>query len=357
MLRSSYSAYDIDRKEFHMNTTKLMAACIVLSLLGAPAVSFAKARGGFGGGYSSGSRSGSSSGSIGSRGSRTYDQNGAQPIQQSTTPKPASAPPPSAAASQAPAAQPTPASQPSFLQRNPILAGIAGGLTGSWIGHMLFGATESSAKTNEAGEAAGQATGASNSTGWLLFLMVLGAGALYYFMKVRRSPVPVVSGMMRSSAVAGSLLAESSAAALRPATTDFDITASDKAAFQQLLTDIQAAWSKQDLAALRRFVTPEMLSYFSTALAENSSQEIENHVEDVVLGRADVREAWTENETQYATVGLHWRARDYTVSLTKQRGEVGYLIDGSDEQPTESSEVWTFMRFQDGKWLLSAIQQ
>jgi predicted lipid-binding transport protein (Tim44 family) len=330
-------AHDIDRKELDMTTTKLMAACIVLALIGAPAVSFAKARGGSGGGYFGGSRGGSPSGSIGSRGSRTYDQNGAQPIQQSTTPKPATAPPQSPAASQTPAAQPTPASQPSFLQRNPLLAGIAGGLAGTWIGHMLFGATESSAKTNEDGDAAGQATGASNSTGWLLLLMVLGAGALYYFMKVRRPPVPVMSGIMQKSAVAGSLLAESSATALRPATTNLDITVSDKAAFQQLLTDIQTAWSKQDLAALRRFVTPEMLSYFSTALAENSSQEIENHVEDVVLGRADVREAWTEDETQYATVGLHWSARDYTVSLTKQRGEAGYLIEGSDDPTVTQS--------------------
>ena len=341
-----------------MKTTKLMAACIVLALIGAPAVSFAKARGGgSGGGYFGGSRGGSPSGSIGSRGSRTYDQNGAQPIQQSTTPKPATAPPPAPAASSAPAAQPAPVSQPSFLQRSPLLAGIAGGLAGTWIGHMLFGATDSSAKTSEGADAAGQAAGASNFTGLFLLLMVLGAGALYYFMKVRRPPVPADFGMMRSSAGAGSLLAESSATAFRPATTDLDITVADKAAFQQLLTDIQTAWSKQDLAALRRFVTPEMLSYFSTALAENSSQEIENHVEDVVLGRAEVREAWTENETQYATVGLHWSARDYTVSLTKQRGEAGYLIEGSDEQPTESSEVWTFMRFQNGKWLLSAIQQ
>lgn len=340
-----------------MNTTKLMAACIVLSLIGAPAVSFAKARGGSGGGYFGGSRSGSPSGSIGSRGSRTYDQNGAQPIQQSTTPKPAAPSPQSPAANPAPAAQPTPASQPSSLQRSPFLTGIAGALAGTWIGHMLFGATESSAKTNEAGDAAGQATGSSNSAGLFLLLMVLGAGVLYYFMKVRRPPVPADFGIMRSSASAGSLLAESSAHALRPAARDLDITTSDKAAFQQLLTDIQTAWSKQDLAALRRFVTPEMLSYFSTALAENSSQEIKNHVEDVVLGRADVREAWTENETQYATVGLHWSALDYTVSLTKQRGESGYLIEGSDEQPTESSEVWTFMRFQNGKWLLSAIQQ
>ncbi|MFZ1764472.1 MAG: hypothetical protein WAT99_16430, partial [Nitrospira sp.] len=67
-----------------MNTTKLMAACLVLSLVGVPTISFAKARGGSGGGFSSG-RSSGSSGSMGSRGSRTYQDNGAKPIEQSTT--------------------------------------------------------------------------------------------------------------------------------------------------------------------------------------------------------------------------------------------------------------------------------
>ena len=56
-----------------------------------------------------------------------------------------------------------PRMQPSFLQRNPLLAGIAGGLAGSWLGHMLFGATDSSAKTNEAGEHVGATDQAAGS--------------------------------------------------------------------------------------------------------------------------------------------------------------------------------------------------
>ena len=225
---------------------------------------------------------------------------------------------------------------------------------------MLFGPTDSSARTNDAGEhidATDTTAGASSSTGILLLLMLLGAGAFYYFLKVRQSPVPDFSGITRSRAVSGSLMAESSATTLQTITVVSEVTTADKSAFQQLLIDIQTAWSKQDLDWLRRFVTPEMLTYFSTALAENISQDIENHVEDVVLLRAEVREAWTEDATQYATVGLRWSARDYTMSLTKQRGEPGYLVEGSEETPTESGEVWTFMRFQNGKWLLSAIQQ
>ena len=223
---------------------------------------------------------------------------------------------------------------------------------------MLFGATDSSAKTNEAGEHAGavDASGASNFAGLLLVMLLAGA-ALYYVMRVRRTPAPVLSGLTRRSTVSGSFPGESSPATLRTATVDTAVTPRDQAAFQQLLIDIQTAWSKQDLIGLRRFVTPEMLTYFSTALAEQTSREIENYVEDVVLGRADVRESWSEEAMQYATVTLHWSARDYTVSLTKKRGEPGYVVEGSEETPAETSEVWTFMRYQNGKWLLSAIQQ
>jgi predicted lipid-binding transport protein (Tim44 family) len=56
------------------------------------------------------------------------------------------------------------------------------------------------------------------------------------------------------------------------------------------------------------------------------------------------------------SAGLRWSARDYNLSLTKQRGEPGYVVTGSEETPTESREIWTFVRDQDGKWLLSAIQ-
>ena len=342
-----------------MNTTKLMAATIVIALIGVPTVSFAKARGGgFGGGYSGGSRGYSGSESMGSRGSRTYDQNGAKPIEQSTTPRPSATPPPSAVGG--PTAQPAPVMQPTFMQRNPLLAGLAAGVMGSYIGHMLFGATESSARPTDGGEAVGETNKPAEgfgSTGILLILMLVGAGAFYYLLKVRRSPTPDFSGITRSSTFSGSLAAEPAATTLNTATVDDEVTSADKAAFQQLLTDVETAWSKQDLAGLRRFVTPEMLSYFSTALAEQTSLDIANHVEDVVLLRAEVKETWTEDAIRYATIGLHWSARDYTVSLTKQRGEPGYLIEGNEETPTETGEVWTFMRYQNGKWLLSAIQQ
>src|SRR5215217_6772480 len=148
----------LTERKLVLDTTRLIAAFIVCSLIATPTVSFAKARGG-GGGYSSGSRSSGTPGSFGSRGSRTYDQNGAKPIEQSTATRPAATPAQPAAGSQTPTAQPASAPQPSFLQRHPLMGGIAAGIAGSWIGHMLFGATESSAKTNEAGDNAGATDG------------------------------------------------------------------------------------------------------------------------------------------------------------------------------------------------------
>ncbi len=295
---------------------------------------------------------------MGSRGSRTYQDNGAKPIEQSTTARPSTAPPPSMAGNPSSASRPAPAAQPSWIQRNPLLAGIAGGLAGTWLGHMIWGATDTSARTPEGGEGEQAAGGSgSSASGMRLLLMVMGGAALWWYMRPRRTPAPNFSGLSRTSAASGSLLAESSRAGFGAAAVEDEITPADKAAFQQTLTDIQTAWSQQDLAGLRRLVTPEMLDYFSTGLAEQASEGVANRVEEVVLGRAEVRESWSEGATQYATVSLGWSARDYTISLAKQPGEPGYIVEGNAELPVETTEVWTFMRFGAGKWLLSAIQQ
>ncbi len=188
--------------------------------------------------------------------------------------------------------------------------------------------------------------------------MAIGAGAFYFFRKSKQTPAPVFTGLSRSTATRGSLLDVSANSTTNEQDTKaYAVSTEDKAAFQQLLREIQTAWSAQDVAALRRHLTPEMLSYFSTALAEDHSQGVRNHVEDVVLLKGDVREAWSEDTTDYATVDLRWNARDYTVSATIPRGEPGYLVEGSEDTATESIEVWTFMRVRNGQWLLSAIQQ
>jgi predicted lipid-binding transport protein (Tim44 family) len=344
------------RKDTHLNIPKLIALLLVLAVTATPTLSFAKASGGGsrGGGYSKGS---GSSGSFGSRGTRTYDNNKFKPIERSTSPAPAAVPP--AARPAAPAAPSQPASPVPFWQRHPILTGLAAGFAGSWIGHMLFGANNTLAGSGETGTT-DQASDSGGSIFMFLLLMLLGAAALYYFMKVRRSPsaAPAYPGLTRNSVSQGDIEAPvTKGGFMSQPSIASSLSPVDQDKFKEILRDVQAAWSKQDLDALKRLTTPEILHYFIGALSENVSQEVENHVDDLRVLTAEVQEAWTEDDTGYATVLFGWTARDYTVSLTKQQGESGFVVDGDDRAPTETSEAWTFMRYRGGKWLLSAIQQ
>jgi Uncharacterized protein conserved in bacteria len=228
---------------------------------------------------------------------------------------------------------------------------------------MLFGATDSSARVSEDARAHDEGENASSgfgSPGLLILLMLLGAGAVYYFMRTRRTPEPDFSGLTRSGltrhVVRDAPIERMSTGGMQKA-LDTDVTPTDEATFRQMVVEVQTAWSKGDLAGLRRLATPEMLHYFSTGLSENTSQDVENHVEDVKIVKAEVQEVWTEDATQYATVLLRWMARDYTVSLAKRPGEPGYIVEGDEHTPRETAETWTFMRYQNGKWLLSALQQ
>ncbi|TKB68424.1 MAG: hypothetical protein E8D47_02950 [Nitrospira sp.] len=246
-----------------------------------------------------------------------------------------------------------------ILQRAPLSAGLAPGFAGLLFGDMLFRATNSSAQTTEADTPAPETNNTTqdlSSAGILLILLLVAALTVFYFLKIQRPSLPNFSGITGRDPSNDNLPTKRSASTRQNLSID-SVTSADKADFQQLLIDVQKAWSNQDLTELRQLVTPEMLNYFSAALADNTSQDIRNHVEDVVLLRAEVLEVWTEQARQYVTAGLRWSARDYNLSLTKKHGEPGYLVEGSEEIPTESGEAWTFMRIQEGKWRLSAIQQ
>ena len=129
------------------------------------------------------------------------------------------------------------------------------------------------------------------------------------------------------------------------------ITAADYDAFEHLLGETQAAYSNEDLNALRARVTPEMVSYFAEDLARNTSQGVVNRISDVKLLQGDLAEAWREGSTDYATVAMKFSLTDQMLDRAS-----GRVVEG-DTQPQVATEVWTFRREQGGKWLLSAIQQ
>jgi len=130
-----------------------------------------------------------------------------------------------------------------------------------------------------------------------------------------------------------------------------EIKPEDYEAFERLLGEIQTAYGREDLAALRSRVTPEMLSYYAEELSENASRGVVNEISDVKLLQGDLAEAWREGDREYATVAMRYSLRDRYVDRA-----TGRAADGN-EAPQEATELWTFTRAAGGSWLLSAIQQ
>ncbi len=302
-----------------------LVCCAFMAL--APALAEARAGSSYGGRPSS----------FGSRGVRTWEYNGAQPLNRSLTPatpnRPGFAP-----------ATPVPAYGGSFFQRHPFLTGLAGGLVGSW----LFG---------HAANAEGFGGAAGSMLGTLLWLALIGL-LLWFIVRLFRARAfsngwPSMGG--------GSFGPRSAGAAAAPAARfrgrDVNPGDADLQAFQRIHAAIQQAWSAGDLGSMRQLMTPEMLSYFSEELSRNTSRGLRNVVADVRLVNGEVTEAWEEGDRQYATAFLRWRAIDYVRQLGGAPGDRGALVSGDPRTPGEFEEVWTFVRRRGGEWLLSAIQQ
>jgi predicted lipid-binding transport protein (Tim44 family) len=130
-----------------------------------------------------------------------------------------------------------------------------------------------------------------------------------------------------------------------------EILPGDYEAFERLLGETQAAWSNEDIARLHTLATPEMVSYFARDLEQNKERNVVNKVSGTRLLQGDLAEAWREGDADYASVAMRFSMVDKTVDRT-----TGRLVEGS-EQPTEATEVWTFLRPRGGSWELSAIQQ
>lgn len=294
-------------------------------------------------------------GSMGSRGMRTYDAApatptapSAAPVQRTVTPPPPTQTQPQAAPRPAATAGAPAAAQPGFFNR-PFMPALMGGLVGMGIGGLLFGG-------GLFGEGGLGAMGFGGLIGLLLQVALVVFILRFALNAFRNRQQPAMAGgpqgddrarftdiapqtQHRTGAMPGG-----GAPALQIGDADFE-------AFQQALSDIQTAWSKADLEALRGHVTPEMLGYFSRELSALASQGLTNHVENVNLEQGDLAEAWNEDGVDYATVAMRWSALDYTADAG------GKVVEGSKTERSESVETWTFLRASNGRWILSAIQQ
>lgn len=279
--------------------------------------------------------------SSGSRGVRTF-----------SAPAPTRTAPSTAAPIQRSITQPGTASTAGAATRPGLLGGglfgggLLGGLAAGFIGAGLFGMLFGHGMFGGMG-------GFASILGLLLQigLVVIVARLLFAWWQRRSSPQTAYAAAHpatgQSFSGLGGMFGGGSAA---PAGQTLAIDKADYDAFERLLEDTQAAYSAEDLNALRREVTPEMLSYFSEQLSENASRGVINRVTDVKLLQGDLSEAWTEGNADYATVAMRFGLTDSMVDRAS-----GRTVEGG--HPEEVTELWTFMRARSGQWLLSAIQQ
>jgi predicted lipid-binding transport protein (Tim44 family) len=217
-----------------------------------------------------------------------------------------------------------------------LAAGFLGaGLFGMLFGHGLFGGMG----------------GFASIIGLLLQVVLVVIVARLIFAWWQRRNMPAAAYAAAHSATGhgfaglGGMLGSSA-----PAGEPLTIVKEDYDAFEQLLGDVQAAYSAEDLSALRAEMTPEMVSYFSEQMTQNASRGLINRVSDVKLLQGDLAEAWREGDADYATVAMRFALNDSMVERAS-----GRTVEGGS--PSEVTELWTFRRARGGDWLLSAIQQ
>ncbi len=293
-------------------------------------------------------------GSMGSRGSHTYSAppatktapTAAQPMQRTQAQ-------PGATTAAAPAA--APAAGGMFNRPGMgMLGGLAAGFLGAGLLGMMFG-----------GGLFGGLGGIASMFGLLLQVGLIALVVMFALRWWRNRNAPsYASGPANFDARQapqqpqpqggfGGLggMGAGAAAAAPVASGPIKITPDDYDAFERLLSDVQAAWSNEDKAALARLTTPEMESYFTADLADNAAKGLVNKVSDVKLLQGDLAEAWHEGSDDYATVAMRFGLVDKTIDRA-----TGRVVDGGD-QPVEATELWTFVRPPNAPWMLSAIQQ
>lgn len=296
--------------------------------------------------------------SSGSRGSQTYQA----PPSTATAPRTAAPMERSATPQQV---RPQPAATAAGAQARPgglfgggfggaLLGGLIGaGLFGLLFGHGLFGGM----------------AGFGSILGLLMQAALIG-GLIWLavaFFRRRQQPAPAGMGHARTGfggpsggfdarapgmgAGLGGGLGGGMAGSAPPRPTPIQVREADYGAFERLLTDVQDAWSRGDVGAMRGLMTAEMSGYFVEELNANTARGVQNKTERVRLVQGDLAEAWREGGEEYATVAMRFAHVDYSVDAS------GRVVEGSPDREVEATEVWTFVRPVGGSWMVSAIQQ
>jgi predicted lipid-binding transport protein (Tim44 family) len=237
---------------------------------------------------------------------------------------------------------PQPGSGFNAAQGQPRRFGFGSGLAAGLLGAGLFGLL-----------GGGQGFG-------LLPLLLIG-GLIFFVFRAMRGRMSSLAGgpslpggaaFAGRSAMGRPMAGAGAGPGGRPATQPITIAPADFDAFESMLVDVQTAYGREDMSALARLGTPEMLRYFAADLQKNRERELHNDVGDAKLLQGDLAQAWREGSSDYATVAMRFNLRDLMMERASNR-----IVSGDPSRPSEVTELWTFRRDDRGPWRLSAIQQ
>ncbi|MBX9932519.1 MAG: TIM44-like domain-containing protein [Methylobacterium sp.] len=299
-----------------------------------------------------------SSGGMGSRGSKTYTAPSATPT------APGAAAPIQRTQTQPGPAMGNPGMNPAAAQRPRFGGGFMAGLLGAGLLGALLGSGF-----------LGGLGGIASFIGLLLqvgLLVLIVTFAVRWFRRRQAGPAPAAyardsagsgmnpggmnpggmnpGGMNPGGLNAGGMSPRGPGMGAAPvAVGKVAIGPGDFESFELALNDVQEAYGREDVARLRTLATPEMAGYFEEELRANEQRGVVNRISGVKLNQGDLSEAWSEGQTEYATVAMRYAITDVTVDRrTNAVVETG--------EP-EAVELWTFVRQRGGRWLVSAIQQ
>jgi predicted lipid-binding transport protein (Tim44 family) len=233
------------------------------------------------------------------------------------------------------------------------MRGLGTAILGGFLGSMLF-----------SGLAHAGIGGLGGSGFGMIEILLLGGLAYFLYRKFRSPAVAAGYSTMQYQNTQPYTQYTPSSAPEAPATNEIDyrsLTMMDRTFIpdqflknaQDIFFKVQGAWNKQDTNALGTLCGSELMKTWGDELTSLRARGEQNKMENIALRESEITEVWTENGEDYITVRLLANLLDYNVDA-----QSGALVSGSNSEPIQFEEYWTFSRpVGPNPWKLTAVQQ
>jgi predicted lipid-binding transport protein (Tim44 family) len=252
-----------------------------------------------------------------------------------------------------------PSQQPGAMapQTGGFMRGLGTAVLGGFLGSMLFSGLA---------HGFGGLGGLGGSGFGMIEILLLGGLAYFLYRKYRSSATATSYGSMQyqNSQPYTQYTSSNPPAQESPSSNEIDyrsLTLMDRSfnpdqflkTAQDSFFKIQGAWNKQDTKALSALCGTELMKTWEEELTSLRGRGQQNRMENIALRESEITEVWTENGEDYITTRLRANLLDYTVDAKS-----GAVVSGSNSEPIEFEEYWTFARpVGPNAWKLTAVQQ